>query len=67
MLTLFQEPYSHWCIKVRRILNYKHIGFESKNVGYHDKRELNRATEQDVPAIVNDGKIITYPDIPGAS
>lgn len=65
MLTVFQEPFSHWCVKVRKILNYKHIRFESKNVGYHDKRELIRATGQDyVPAIVNDGKIITYPDIP---
>jgi glutathione S-transferase len=65
MLTLFQEPYSHWCVKVRKILTYKRIRFESKNVGYHDKRELMRATGQDyVPAIVNDGKIVTYPDIP---
>ena len=65
MLTLFQEPYSHWCVKARKILGYKRIEFESKNVGYHDKRELVRATGQDyVPAIVNDGKIVTYADIP---
>jgi glutathione S-transferase len=65
MVTLFQEPFSHWCVKVRKILNYKHIRFESKNVGYHDKRELIKATGQDyVPAIVDDGKIVIYPDIP---
>lgn len=65
MLTLFEEPFSHWCVKVRKILNYKNIKHEIKNVGYHDKRELLKATGQDyVPAIVNDGKIITYPDIP---
>lgn len=65
MVILFQESFSHWCIKVRKILNYKHIRFESKNVGYHDKRELIKATGQDyVPAIVDDGKIVTHPDIP---
>ncbi len=65
VLTLFQEAYSHWCVKVRKILNYKGLKYEIKNVGYHDKRELIRATGQDyVPAIVNDGQIITYPDIP---
>lgn len=65
MLTLFEEPFSHWCVKVRKILNYKNIKHEIKNVSYHDKRELIKATGQDyVPAIVNDGKIVTYPDIP---
>ncbi len=65
MLTLFQEPFSHWCIKVRKIMYYKKIKYESKDVGYHDKRELIKATGQDyVPAIVNDGQVITYPNIP---
>jgi glutathione S-transferase len=65
MLTLFQEPFSHWCVKTQKILNYKHVKFESKNVGYYDKRELIKATGQDyVPAIVHEGKIVTYPDIP---
>lgn len=65
MLTFFQEPFSHWCVKVRKILDYKQLKYEVKDVHYHDKRELLKATGQDyVPAIVNDGKIITYPDIP---
>lgn len=65
MLALYQEPFSHWCVKARKILSYKNIKHEIKNVGYHDKRELIKATGQDyVPAIVNDGKIVTYPDIP---
>jgi glutathione S-transferase len=65
MLTLFQEPFSHWCVKVQKILNYKQIKFESKIVGYHDKRELIKATGQDyVPAIVDGQRIVTYPDIP---
>lgn len=65
MLTFFQEPFSHWCVKVRKILNYKGLKYELKNVGYHDKRELIKATGQDyVPALINDDQIITYPDIP---
>jgi len=65
MLEFFQEPFSHWCVKARKILNYKNIKYEIKDVGYHDKRELVKATGQDyVPAIVADGRIVTYPDIP---
>lgn len=65
MLTLFQEPFSHWCVKVQKILNYKQIKFESKIVVYHDKRELIKATGQDyVPAIVDGERIVTYPNIP---
>lgn len=52
-------------MKVRKILDYKGIKFEIENVGYHDKRELIKATGQDyVPAIVHEGKVVTYPDIP---
>lgn len=41
-------------------MEYKGIKFETKIVGYHDKRELIKATGQDyVPAIVNDGQVIT--------
>ncbi len=65
MLTFFQEPFSHWCVKAKKIMDYKKIKYATKNVGYHDKRELIKATGQDyVPTIVNDGQIVTYPDIP---
>jgi len=65
VLTFYQEPFSHWCIKAEKIMVYKKIKYETKNVGYHDKRELINATGQDyVPAIVNDGQTVTYPDIP---
>jgi len=65
MLTFFQEPFSHWCVKTRKILDYKDMKYDVKNVGYHDKRELLKATGQDyVPAIISDGQIVTYPDIP---
>ncbi len=65
MLTFFEEPFSHWCVKTKKIMDYKKIKYETKDVGYHDKRELIEATGQDyVPAIVNDGQIVTYPDVP---
>lgn len=65
MLTFYEEPFSHWCVKVQKILNYKKIKHEIRPVSYHDKRELLKATGQDyVPAIVNDGRIVIYPDIP---
>lgn len=65
MLTLFEEPWSHWCVKAKKILEYKKIKYEDRTVGYHDKRELIKATGQDyVPALVSDGQIITYADVP---
>jgi glutathione S-transferase len=47
-------------------MDYKQIKYETKNVGYHDKRELIKATGKDyVPAIISDtDEIITYPKIP---
>lgn len=65
MLTFYQEPFSHWCVKAKKIMDYKKIKYETKTVGYHDKRELIKATGQDyVPALVNDGQIVTYPNVP---
>lgn len=65
MLTFFQEPFSHWCVKVQKILDYKKIPYESKRVGYHDKRALMAATGQDyVPALVHDGRTVLWPDAP---
>lgn len=64
MLTFYEEPFSHWCVKARKIMGYKKIRYETKTVGYHDKRELIKATGQDyVPALVNDGQIVTYPNV----
>ena len=65
MLTLFQEPWSHWCVKVRKIMDYKKIKYKVNAVSAHDKRELLRATGQDyVPALVDGKQIITYAEIP---
>ena len=65
MLTFFQYPYSHWCVKVQKIMDYKGIKYNTATVGYHDKRELIKATGQDyVPALVNGKEVITYAQIP---
>ncbi len=33
MLTLFEEPWSHWCVKVRKIMDYKKIKYKVNPVG----------------------------------
>jgi glutathione S-transferase len=65
MLTFFQYPFSHWCVKVQKIMDYKGVKYRTVTVGYHDKRELIKATGQDyVPALVNGNEVITYAQIP---
>jgi glutathione S-transferase len=65
MLTFYQFPFSHWCVKVQKIMDYKGVEYEPVRVGYHDKRELIKATGQDyVPALVNGEKVVTYARIP---
>ena len=65
MLTLFEEPWSHWCVKARKIMDYKKIKYKVNAVGAHDKRELLTATGQDyVPALVDGKQTITYAEIP---
>ncbi len=65
MLTLYNAPYSHYTQKVRRILAYKKIPFESRIVPYHDKRELLSATGQDyTPAIVDGERVVLWDEVP---
>ena len=65
MFIFFEEPWSHWCVKVRKIMDYKKIKYKVNLVSAHDKRELLMATGQDyVPAIVDGKQIITYAEIP---
>jgi len=65
MFIFFEEPWSHWCVKVRKIMDYKKIRYKVNLVSAHDKRELLMATGQDyVPAIVDGKQIITYAEIP---
>lgn len=65
MLAFYQAPYSHWCVKIERILRAKGIPFESRRVGYHDKQALIAATGQDyVPALVDGGEVVSWAAIP---
>jgi glutathione S-transferase len=65
MLMFYQYPFSHWCVKVQKIMDYKGVEYEPVRVGYHDKRELLQATGQDyVPALVNNKQVVTYAGIP---
>lgn len=44
---LWQEGFSHHCVKAAKLLNFKGIRYTTKEVGYHDKRELLKASGQD--------------------
>ncbi|MCA1812478.1 MAG: glutathione S-transferase family protein [Halobacteriales archaeon] len=46
-VTLYQERYSHHCVKAAKLLDFKGIDHEVREVGYHDKRELLKASQQD--------------------
>lgn len=58
MLTLIQFPWSPFCITVRRILERNGIPFRLRNIPYHDRAAIIRATNgrgHTVPCVV-DGK-----------
>jgi glutathione S-transferase len=46
-VTLYQEAFSHYCVKARKLLDHKGIAYDVREVGYHDKRELLKASGQD--------------------
>ncbi len=58
MLTLIQFPWSPFCITIRRILEWHHIPFRLRNIAYHERAEIIKATEgrgHTVPCLI-DGK-----------
>ena len=62
---LFEEPFSHYCVSVERMLAFKGIAYRSVGVMYHDKRALMKATGQYyVPTLVWDGKPVFWYDLP---
>lgn len=62
---LFDLPISHYCVKVKKILDYKGIPYRTVDAPYHDRRELLRVSGQDyVPYLTDDGKGIVWADIP---
>ena len=42
--SLYEEPFSHYCVSADRMLAFKGIGYDPIDVTYHDKRDLIRAT-----------------------
>jgi glutathione S-transferase len=46
-VVLYEESFSHHCVKARKLLDHKGIAHERREVGYHDKRELLQASGQD--------------------
>lgn len=63
-VTLWQESYSHHCVKARKLLDWKGIDYETREVGYHDKRELLKASGQDyVPFLQWDGEGVRWHDL----
>ena len=60
-VTLWDMPYSHHCIKVRKLLAHKGVAHDTRLVPYHDKRALLAATGQDyVPYLHWDGRGVPW-------
>lgn len=60
-VTLWGMPYSHHVVKARKVLDHKGVAHAFKDVAYHDKRELVKASGQDyVPWLQWDGKGVPW-------
>ncbi len=63
--SLYEEPFSHYCVSADRMLAFKGIAYDPIPVTYHDKRDLIAATGQDyVPTLMWEGKPVLWHDIP---
>jgi len=58
MLTLHQFPISHYCEKIRWVLDYKKIEYETVNhlPGFHAKKMIALTGQHSVPVLVNGDK-----------
>jgi glutathione S-transferase len=62
---LYDLPLSHYCVKVRRILDYKRIPYETEYAPYHDRQDLLAVSGQDyVPYLLWEDKGVVWHDIP---
>ena len=62
---LYSMPISHYCVSADRMLAFKGVDFDTRDVPYHDKQELIKATGQDyVPTLVWAGRPVLWHDIP---
>jgi len=78
MLTLYQFPISHYCEKVRWVLEYKNLAYKKVNLlpGLHTRKSKKLASTYTLPILVDGKKIIhesseiityldkSYPDNP---
>lgn len=56
MITLYDEAYSPYCAKIRKLLEYKRLRYRTIAVPYHDKVRLLRETGQDYVPYLKDGR-----------
>ena len=56
MIVQYDEPYSPYCGKIRKILEYKGLRYRTIYVPYHDKVRLLRDTGQDYVPFLRDGR-----------
>ncbi len=55
MIVVYDEPYSPYCAKIRKILEFKGLHYRTVYVPYHDKARLLRDTRQDYVPFLRDG------------
>ena len=56
MILVYDEPYSPYCAKIRKILEYKGLRYRTVYVPYHDKVRLLKETRQDYVPFLRDGR-----------
>ncbi len=56
MIVVYDEPYSPYCAKVCKILDYKGLRYRTIYVAYHDRTRLLRDTGQDYVPFLRDGQ-----------
>jgi glutathione S-transferase len=58
-MRLYQIPFSHNCVKVRRALDLKGLQYDTVDINPLDRRTVKRASDQMlVPALVDDGHAV---------
>ncbi len=56
MLVLYDEDYSPYCGKIRKLLDFKGLRYRTIPVPYHDKVRLLKETGQDYVPFLRDGR-----------
>lgn len=56
MIVIYDEDYSPYCAKIRKLMEIKGLRYRRIPVPYHDKRRLLRDTGQDYVPFLRDGR-----------